>query len=137
MGKQFAFVGPYVECQTRDWVMAIPDEKVQVAFDALINDHKRLEWAMPGGNPLSIKVRKAIVYRYCGVPLQRRKGASRWPMLFEVVFPWTKEVLDWSDARPSDEVTWFQSAYGEELELLERVFSSPPVVRWGLLLWER
>lgn len=131
---QYFYVGPYVECLTPDWMMKAPNEKLGLAWNDLLDDHKRLEWAMTGGNPITIKVKRTKLYQYCGIPIQNRKKAPRWPMLFKLGLPATN-VLKWNDANPRAEIKWFKAAYDEELGLLKRIFTSPPTINWGLLYW--
>lgn len=123
-----------MDCRTRDWLMAVP-VGLEGAWDKLLNDRKRMEWAMPGGNPRAITASKISLYQYCGYPIQRRQGVPRWPMRFLYALPSHTDVCDWNALNAKTEIRWFKATYAKELKLLHSIFSLPPEVRWGLLYW--
>jgi hypothetical protein len=130
----YVFVGPYIECLSSSMIWLEENDPLDKEWAKLLDDHKRMDWAMPGGNPQTLKVGKKELWQYCGVPLQRRR-AARWPMFFRLSIFDDGESFDWVDVEPKAEIEWFTKAYAKELELLGKIFPTPPVVKWGLLYW--
>jgi hypothetical protein len=136
MADVYIFVGPYIECLSPGVIRLEEDDPLDKEWAKLLDDRKRLRWALPGGNPREVKVGKKRMSQYCSVPLQSRR-ASRWPMTFGASSMDDGENFDWGDVNPQAEIEWFMRAYAKELELLGKIFPTPPVVKWGLLYWPR
>jgi len=130
----YIFVGPYIECLSRKIIWLEEHHPLDKEWAKLLDDHKRLDWAMPGGNPQTVRRGKKAMFQYCAVPLQSRR-ASRWPMLFGASSMDDGDSFDWRDVDPAAELAWFTKAYAMELELLGHIFPTAPAVRWGLLYW--
>ncbi len=137
MSAIYVFVGPYVECRSLQDIW--PEEpELRNAWDELLNDQRRMGWNMPWGNSRTITINGIKMYQYCGVPIEKRSGVPRWPMLFKFDGPLNdSENFDWSAVDPGAEIEWFKQAYHEELAVLGRIFTSPLTFAWGLIYWPR
>jgi hypothetical protein len=131
------FVGPYVEFRSEHDVWpSQPD--LRDAWDALLNDGRRMEWNLPWSNSQVLNVDGVQIYQYCGMPKESRPGVPRWPMLFRFEEPVREtDSLDWSELNPKAEIAWFKEAFAEEVVLLQRIFAGPPEFRWGFIYWPR
>jgi hypothetical protein len=132
----YIFVGPYVECLSPEDIQLEEGSALDKEWARLLDDHTRMDWAMPGGNPRVVRVNKRSMFQYCGIPLQKR-AARRWPMFFEGSTYDDGTSLDWARVNPGAEIEWFWKAYAPELLLLGQIFSAPPLVKWGLVYWPR
>jgi hypothetical protein len=142
MSLTYIFVGPYVECLSKQQLFQLEDGPDLGAALRLVDGRKPMDWTIIGGNARRVKVGRRTMWQFCGVPSTRRGNPPRWPMFFTA-----GEVLDgprldhgvstdWPNIDQAAEIAWFERAFAEELELLNRVFVDPPPrVRWGLVWW--
>ena len=62
MSTIYFFVGPYVECRSPEDIWP-EDPGLGDAWDALLNDRKRMEWNLPLSNTRTIQVGGAKIYQ--------------------------------------------------------------------------